>query len=114
MEFPTKHSEDTSVHFASMLTTDSNPTGEDIDRGNAISNTVKAADLDTFSFYDNTENCNLFLSIKGVSLLIYDMLLTKYSCSFVPIKLRVITMILFTLYCWQGKALCCTINNSEA
>ena len=74
MEFPTKHLEDTSVHFASMLTTDSNPTGEDIDRCNAISNTVKAADLDTFSFYDNTESCNLFLSIKGVSLLLIFMI----------------------------------------
>ena len=65
-----------------MLTTESNSTVEDVDRGNAISHTVKAADLDTFSFYDNTENCNLFLSIKGVSLLIYSTLLsllTKYS-----------------------------------
>ena len=59
MEFPTKCLEDTSIHLASMLT-DSNPTDEDIDRGNTISNTVKAADLDTFSFYDNTETCNLF------------------------------------------------------
>ena len=59
MEFPTKRLEDTSVHLASMLT-DSNPTDEDIDRGNTISNKVKAADLDTFSFYDNTETCNLF------------------------------------------------------
>ena len=59
MEFPTKCLEDTSIHLASMLT-DSNPTDEDIDRGNTISNKVKAADLDTFSFYDNTETCNLF------------------------------------------------------
>ena len=48
MEFPTKCLEDTSIHLASMLT-DSNPTDEDIDRGNTISNKVKAADLDTFS-----------------------------------------------------------------
>lgn len=60
----------TAVHFASILTTDSNPTADDIDHGNKISNTVVAADLDTFSFYDSVgkyNDCKFFLSIKGVS-----------------------------------------------
>jgi len=37
-EFPIKHSRVTSVHFATMLTTDSHPTGDDIDLGSSINN----------------------------------------------------------------------------
>ena len=75
VEFPKQQSTDTAVHFASILTTDSNPTAEDIDHGNRIRNTVIAADLDTFSFYDVTEkykNCKFFLSVKGVSVLLIE------------------------------------------
>lgn len=70
VEFPELHSEDTAIHFASILTTDSNPTGDDIDHGNRITNSVIAADLDTYPFYDCVEkykDCEFFLSVKGVS-----------------------------------------------
>lgn len=70
MEFPKKETFDTTVHFASILMTDSNPIADDIDHGNRISNTVVAADLDTYSFYDcvkKYDNCKIFLSVKGVS-----------------------------------------------
>ena len=60
-----------------MLTTDNNPTADDIDHGNKISNTVLAADLDTFSFYDCVDkykNCKFFLSVKGVSITSFDVM----------------------------------------
>ena len=76
--FPQPDSKDTRVHFASMLTTDNNPTADDIDHGNKISNTVLAADLNTFSFYDCVEkykDCKFFLSVKGVSIMSFDVML---------------------------------------
>lgn len=65
-----EESQDTTIHFASILTTDTNPTAEDIDNGNRISNAVMAADMDTYSFYDCVKEydiCKVFLSVKGVS-----------------------------------------------
>ena len=76
-EFPKYSSQDTAVHFATILTTDSNPTADDINHGNRITNTVIAADLDTFPFYDCVDkykSCKFFLSVKGVSTSLHHIL----------------------------------------